>query len=54
MAKAIEDKRKTFETNFGKMVCVVDPTLNLEFLKEIYNQYDSRGEEKVEMNFEKL
>jgi hypothetical protein len=36
------------------MIGVVDPTLNLEFLKEIYNHYDFMGEEEVEMNFEKL
>jgi hypothetical protein len=43
-----------FETNFGKIVCVVDPVLSLEILKEIYNHYDSRGEKEVEMKFEKL
>jgi hypothetical protein len=26
MCKAIDDKRKFFDTNFGKMVCMVDPT----------------------------
>jgi hypothetical protein len=43
-----------FETNFGKMVCVVDPALGLKFLKEIHNHYDSKGEEKAKMSLEKL
>jgi hypothetical protein len=35
MCKAIDNKRKSFDTNFGKMVCVANPTIGLEFLKEI-------------------
>jgi hypothetical protein len=33
---------------------VVDPTFGLEFLKEICNHYDLKGEEGVEMTLEKL
>ncbi len=35
-------------------MCVVDPTFGLEFLKEICNRYDLKGEEGVEMTLEKL
>jgi hypothetical protein len=33
---------------------VVDPTFGLEFLKEIHNRYDLKGEEGMEMTFEKF
>jgi hypothetical protein len=33
MAKEIENKQKMFETNFEKMVCVVDPTLMSQILQ---------------------
>jgi hypothetical protein len=44
MCKAIKDKRKSFDTNFVKMVCVVDLAFGPDFLKEIQNHYDLKGE----------
>jgi hypothetical protein len=44
MCKIINHKRKSFDTNFGKMVCMVDPAFGPEILKEILNRYDLKGE----------
>jgi hypothetical protein len=54
MCKARNKKRKSFDTNFGKMVCMVDPALGLKSFKEIQNHYDSRGEEDAKMTLEKV
>jgi hypothetical protein len=36
------------------MVCVVDLALGLEFLKEIHNHYEYKGEKEAKMSLEKL
>ncbi len=53
MCKAINDKQKSFNTNFRK-VCVVDRAFGLEFHKGTQNHYDSIGDKDTKMTFDKL
>lgn len=53
MCKKIDDKRKTFDTHFGKMVCGKSCAwfgISLKKFKSLWFE----GEEDVEMTFKKL
>lgn len=54
MTNVIDDKRKSYDTNFGKMEPLANPTLGFKFFKEIQCHYDSKGNEEVKMTLEKL